>query len=548
MAPSELTPVSSTPVRTTWFTRWFIRFAYHLALLAAAMLLFSAAFPNPVFRWGVGALAFVALVPVVLLVRSVAWWATPIWGALYGFCTYAVFNYWLGTFHPLAIFIVPVIYATYFLVLFPLLKLVDVAFRGHWRVFGQVALWMAYEYFRTRFYLGYAYGIVGYTQYNWPLFIQSAELAGVWITSFLVAFPGIFAAHAWIDHREGALRARFRRLWPAGAYAILFAANLAYGAIAPVDFTEAPTWRVALIQQNIDPWVGGFRAYERSLDALIRQSDRAIANDDPDIVIWSETSFVPSIAYHTRYREDQERYELVRRLLDYLSDQEVPFVVGNSDGRLVRRETGELDRVDYNAVLVFDGEEVVDTYRKIHLVPFTEHFPYEKQLPWLYRLLVENDTNFWEHGTEYTVFSAAGVRFSTPICFEDTFGYLSRDFVRAGAEVIVNMTNDLWSYSESSAMQHMGMAVFRAVENRRSLVRSTNGGMTTIVDPNGVIQAIYPPFVEGYLSGDVPVYTGKTTLYTRRGDWLAWFFVAAGVASTICAGAALLFRRRRAVD
>ena len=69
-------------------------------------------------------------------------------------------------------------------------------------------------------------------------------------------------------------------------------------------------------------------------------------------------------------------------------------------------------------------------------------------------------------------------------------------------------------------MQHMNMAVFRAVENKRSVVRSTNGGITCTIDPNGRITAELAPFIEGYLVSDVPVYTGKTTFYTRYGDWL----------------------------
>jgi len=214
----------------------------------------------------------------------------------------------------------------------------------------------------------------------------------------------------------------------------------------------------------------------------------------------------------------------------------------------VRTDSGELDRVDYNAVLVFEGDRIIDTYRKIHLVPFTEHFPYERQLPWLHRALVENNTNFWEKGSRYTVFEAAGVRFSTPICFEDTFGYLSRGFVQNGAEVIVNMTNDLWSFSEPAAMQHMAMAVFRAVENRRSVVRSTNGGITTIIDPNGRITDIYPPFVEGYLAGDVPVYTGTDTVYTRRGDWFAWVMVVLAATEVFAGLGVLVIRRRNRPD
>ncbi len=515
-------------------------------LIGIGGLLFAAAFPNPLFRWGLAPVAFIALIPVVVVIRRIRFRATPVFGALYGLCTYALFNYWLAHFHPLAIFIVPLIYASYFFVLFPILKLVDVTFPSKLRFLGQAVIWIGYEYLRTRFYLGYAYGIIGYSQFAVTPLIQIADTLGVWGVSFLVVLPSFYLGHKYLARHEesGGIRG-----WTGGvAYVAILAAVFVYGIASPVDYSAVKSWRVALVQQNIDPWVGGFRTYQKSLDALVRQSSLAIEETQPDIVIWSETSFVPSIYYHSQYREDQQRYELVRKLLDYLADQNVPFVVGNSDGRLVRTDSGELDRVDYNAVLVFEGDRILDTYRKIHLVPFTEHFPYERQLPWLHRALVENNTNFWEKGSRYTVFEAAGVRFSTPICFEDTFGYLSRGFVQNGAEVIVNMTNDLWSFSEPAAMQHMAMAVFRAVENRRSVVRSTNGGITTIIDPNGRITDIYPPFVEGYLAGDVPVYTGTDTVYTRYGDWFAWVMVVLAVAEVLTGFGVLVVRRRNRPD
>lgn len=139
---------------------------------------------------------------------------------------------------------------------------------------------------------------------------------------------------------------------------------------------------------------------------------------------------------------------------------------------------------------------------------------------------MDHDYHFWEKGTEYTVFNAAGVKFSTPICYEDVFGYISRNFVKRGAQVIVNMTNDSWSGAVSAEVQHMQMAVFRAIENRRSVVRSTNSGMTVIIDPDGRILKSLKPFTEGYLVGDVPVYDGTVTLYTVLGNWFAFLFLA----------------------
>lgn len=543
-------------------------------LIGLAALLFAVAFPNPVARWGIVPLAFVAVTPLAVALRRMRWWSSALWGAVYGFAAYALFNYWLANFHPLAIFIVPVIYAAYFLLVMPALWLAD-RVGGRWRWLLQTLVWLAYEWLRTLGFLGYAYGILGYAIAPVPELIQIADLTGVWGLSLLVVMPGFVVAQMITDrsrtseeHEGSQSLGRARGIagrWIAGtasalrsvvkvmpvrvgvvAWAALFVLSLVYGMVARVDYSQARRWDVALVQQNVDPWRGGFRTYERSLEILTRESDAAIEAFDPDVVVWSETSFVPSIDYHTRFRVDQERYRLVRELRDYLEARDVPFVVGNSDGQLRRGADGELAREDYNAVLVFDaGGAHLGTYRKMHLVPFTEHFPYRDQLPWLYRILVENDTTFWEEGSDWTIFELDGIRFATPICFEDTFGYLSRGFVQRGAEVIVNLTNDLWSYSEPAAMQHMLMAVVRAVENRRSLVRSTNGGMTVIVDPNGQITDMMPAFVEGYLTGSVPVYTGTTTLYTAWGDWFAVVLsIAAFVALCGAVARALLVKHR----
>lgn len=511
-----------------------------IGFLIAGALLFAAAFPNEIVRFGAYPIAFIALVPVAVAIRRMRWWSTPLYGFFYGFIAYALFNSWLIRFHPLAIFIVPIIYAVYFAFFFPLMWLAAHLF-GRWAFLVHAFIWMAYEWFRTQGYLGYSYGIMGYSLFPAPILIQTASIGGVWIVSFFVILPSFLIGQAIHEHGWTIFRhmnrlvsvIRWRAIEFIG-YGAFFAFTIVWGIVSPVSYEDAPSWDVALVQQNIDPWQGGFRTYQRSLEVLLEESEKAILEEDPDVVIWSETSFVPSIDYHTRYRTDQERYELVRELRDYLDTEDTPFVIGNSDGQLRRNDEGELERMDYNAVLVFDADgSIQDTYRKLHLVPFTEHFPFERQFPWLHRLLVENDTTFWEAGTEWTVFELDGHRFSTPICFEDTFGYLSRQFIQNGAEVIVNLTNDLWSHSEPSAMQHLGMAVFRTVENRRSMVRSTNGGMTAIIDPNGRITAMYPPFQRGYLTGTVPIYTERNTLYTAWGDWSAYLFVALAIISLL---------------
>lgn len=446
-------------------------------------------------------------------IRDIRLKTAPLWGFIYGLITYALFNYWLGIFYPPAIVIIPALYAVYYCVLFPLLKGADILF-PKWGFLVQSLIWIGYEYLRTKGFLGYPYGVLGYTQYSFPELARVAALTGVWGVSMLLVFPSALLAAVL---RKGIAPYRI----PLVLYGVCFAAALTYGIATAGDYSDCRKVRMALIQQNIDPWKGGTDTYKESLRRLKEQSLRAIEDPSgkPDIVVWSETSFVPSVDWHTRYRTNQQYYKLVKELTDFMATQDIPYVLGNNEGVKGRDSKGFETRLDYNSALLFEKGKITEVYRKIHLVPFTEHFPYEKQLPFIYKFLVDWDTHFWEKGTEYTVFDAAGMKFSTPICFEDSFGDLSREFVRHGAQMIVNLSNDGWAFSVPSEMQHMGMAVFRALENRRTVVRSTNSGMTCIIEPSGEITEIIEPFEENYLLGDAPVYDGSTTLYTRLGDW-----------------------------
>ena len=234
-------------------------------------------------------------------------------------------------------------------------------------------------------------------------------------------------------------------------WCLCFVAALIFGLSIQRDYKDLPTARIALIQSNSDPWVGGVESYKRDFKTLKKLSDQAIAGDpNLALVVWPETAFIPRIDWHYRYREDRNTFELVHELLTYLDEQSVPFLIGNDDAVKAVTDTGVEERLDYNAALLFCPKENVlppnpERYRKMHLVPFTEHFPYKKAFPAIYDALVANDTHFWEKGLEATVFSVNGLEFSVPICFEDTFGYITRRFARHGAKLFVNMSNDAWA-------------------------------------------------------------------------------------------------------
>jgi len=493
----------------------------NLSLIAGAVLLFTLSFPNSLFISGCFPLAYIALIPVFVVIHRSSWPMIAIYGGLYGFFSYFFFNNWLGKFHPLALFIVPIIYCVYFLLFFPVLKLLDSHFPKQSYLLQTLA-WVIFEYLRTQGFLGYSYGIIGYTQYAFIPLIKIADITGIWGIVSIVVFPSALLAwclkkgiQGFFNHLKLQIKAIF-------IYAAVFIIVLGYGLFTHIPVQKDQTWRVALLQQNYDPWVNGYTAYARSLDISLRLSQEAI-KEHPDIIIWSETSFVPAIEYHMKYRQNPVAYDLVKRLLDFLAEQSIPFVVGNDHGEMIQFGTPEEKRIDYNAAILFKQGKAVKIYKKTHLVPFTEHFPYTRQFPQIAQLLEDADTHFWEKGEEYTVFETDNVHFSTPICFEDTFGYLCAEFVRKGADVLVNLTNDLWSNSEAAEVQHMTMALFRAVENNRFMVRSTNGGITCIIDPNGKVVKKLEPFKEDYLIYDIPLYKKGKTLYCSWGDWFPIF-------------------------
>ena len=517
-----------------------------LLLLAGSALLFALSFPSFLSQWGWFPLAFIALAPVFIVVHRARWIRTVLYGAFFGFASYALYNYWLGSFHPLTLIIVPPIYSVYFLAVFPLLKAADSLF-PRWGFLLQALIWVAYEFVKVQGFLGYAYGIIGFSQYLFLPLARLSSVTGVWGVSLIVIFPSALLGNA-LKNGFGEFPRFLRRMRiPAALYGAVFAGVVLFGLFSKTDLDSTPRWKVALVQQNVDPWKGGNKTYAKTLEILTRLSRQALAEDPSlDIVIWSETSFVPAIDWHTRYRTDRVAFALVKELREFLAEQPVPFVIGNDDGQLAKDERGRDVRVDYNAAILFDRGEIVDTYRKLHLVPFTENFPYKESLSGIYQWLKEADTHFWEAGTEYTVFRAGDVRFSTPICFEDTFPDLNREFIRRGAEVLVNLTNDAWSKAVACEMQHMSIAAFRTLENRRTLVRSTNGGITCVIDPNGRIKAMLPPFTEDYLLTEAPVYTAEQTLYTRWGDWFA-ILVSILAALGLAAGLACRLRRRSAL-
>ncbi len=509
-------------------------------VLAVSAFVYSLAFPGFMIPDGFGLIAFLALIPVFAVIRHTSWKHVWWMGFFFGFVFFLFFTYWLKSFHALAIVLIPVIKAFEMMLCFVALKAADSFFKRFGYIV-QAIIWVAYAYLSESWFAGFAYGNIAYTLYNFAPLIQIADITGVWGVVLLVILPQPFLGRYLCDFTRGNatpfVRYLMKNIVFIIVYAILLVSTLIYGFAKVSEWRgKEPdrVWDVVTVQHNHDSWEGGYLTYLHNFNNLRRYTLEALSQTNPDIVVWSETAFVPSVAWHTKYSTEGSGYEitaeLVNQFVSFGENLPVPLLTGNPEGVIEDEslppilEDGSTNRIDYNSVILFDDGEIKETYRKQHLVPFTEHFPYEEELPWLYNLLLANDYNWWLQGTESVVFTSDDVKFSTPICFEDNFGYLSAGFVASGADVLVNMSNDSWSKKVSAEMQHAAMGAFRSVETRKSTVRGTNSGITCMITPDGKMHDAMEPFTMGWKLYHVPVYTHESnpdTFYVNHIDFFA---------------------------
>jgi apolipoprotein N-acyltransferase len=172
----------------------------------------------------------------------------------------------------------------------------------------------------------------------------------------------------------------------------------------------------------------------------------------------------------------------------------------------------------------------------MRLVPFGEYVPIESVLTLggRYSARVVDAVGAFTPGTEYAVGDMDGRRLGVSICYEAIFPDLLREFTVRGADLLVNITNDGWYGRTSAPHQHFAMAVFRAVENGKYLVRAANTGITAVVDPRGRVLERTELFERRAIVREVPTVPGLT-FYARHGDVFAWGCLGLSAALTLLA-------------
>jgi apolipoprotein N-acyltransferase len=352
------------------------------------------------------------------------------------------------------------------------------------------------EFIRSQGELGFPWLCLGYSQARYPIIIQQASLCGVFGLTFWLVLVNVLIYKA----------IKSKRVLNAVLAVFVFGLGLVYGAISMRPAAGRPVL-IGVVQPNIDPNLKFTRAMrDETFSRLITLSQQCYSTAStrfgvsPDLVIWPETA-TPVFLQMPGVHQDQ-----VTQLVDRL---DLPLFTGTP---LYDTKT----RAIYNgAVLIEPRQDIMQYYRKIHLVPFGEHIPFDQYIPLLGKIDVGGGN--YTPGTEHTVFTYRGTSFGCLICFESIFPDISRTMVRRGARLLVNITNDGWFGTISGPQQHNDMAILRAVENGVPLVRSANTGISMIVDKYGRIRHEAGLFEEDIIVEYIHLDASRT-LYTRCGD------------------------------
>ena len=388
----------------------------------------------------------------------------------------------------------------------------DSVWRNIFAAVSGAAGWVTLEWLRGHFPLGgFGWNGLGVTQFAATPLIQFASGTGVYGVSALV-FILNYAFFCTIRRylRNIGTTTPVRRLsWEFYLAMLLVGGAFVFGLrkMDAVPSGNLRMLRLALVQGNIPQSL----KFDESEKPMIFDRYRSLTTtatlEQTDLVIWPETATPDALRY------DPETFAIATNIT---AQTQAYLLTGTIDFTL-HSEPVEA----FNAVaLVRPDGLVAGVYRKMHLVPFGEYVPLRKIGPFLKWFTPITDS--FECGRDVTLFNVHGLKFGAVICFEDTLPDLYRRFVKRGADFIVNLTNDAWFQDSPAAEMHLANAVFRAVENRRSLVRCTNNGVSCLVDQAGIVRHRIEPFTPATLAFTLLVPTElPITFYTRYGDVFA---------------------------
>lgn len=399
--------------------------------------------------------------------------------------------------------------------------------------------WVALEYLRTYLFTGFPWNLLGITQVRILPLIQISTLTGVYGVSFLIILVNSVLANLCraLYFKSKEKNQGMKQYIPLIAAIAAIVGTLIYGfnelKKSEKEINSGKPLALTLVQGGILQelkWKPSLASdhFKTYLD-LSRQSLKS----DPDLIIWPESS----LPFYL------EQHPSVQHTIRRLATEGGAGVLIGGDHR-----TTTYPRRYYNSAYFFPSSgEKWKRYDKVHLVPYGEYTPLKNFLPFLSSVVPWEDD--FSAGKELILFNfvrAHGdyntvLKLGTLICFEDIFPGLVREMVEMGAEVLINLTNDAWYGRTIAPFQHAYAALFRAVENRIYLARSTNTGYSCVIDPCGrIVGEVVDEKGESLFISDwatIKIYPSTVgTFYTKWGDVFSWICITISLLASLIRG------------
>ncbi len=383
-----------------------------------------------------------------------------------------------------------------------------------WLALILAAAWTALEWVRSWMFTGWGWNGLGVALHHILPLIQIAEYTGVAGLSFLVAFANVIAIST---ARRFMIEAKVRVRRPHYDFTLTMAMIVGlcgYGIRLLQAKPDTEPLRVAAVQANVPREEKFSREYQTKIfDQFTRLTHLALATQPPaQLIIWPESSMPAPVLV------DEVNYQFVMKMAASIPSD---LLLGTID---------QDQQGDYNAaILVSTGGKNIQLYRKLHLVPYGEYIPGRHTVPFVERIMGGQIPGDFARGKEPVVFSLTidHIKVAPLICFEDTLGELTREFVLRGANLLANVTNDGWFLRSAESEQHLANAIFRCIETRRPMARAANTGVTCFVNRFGRVTQVLrnaqgSQFTEGVLTGTIQIPTeGLLTFYVRHGELFA---------------------------
>ena len=495
-------------------------------LLISTVLLTWLALPGNFSFWP---LLAICLIPLFALIKTIPTGAKALsYGFVAGVFFYLLQLYWivpvlqtyggLGWYFAVPALLLLVCYMSCYLAIFAAgLHLINSRGPRMIMPLAAASLWVGLDWVRSWMISGFPWMDIGYGLWAQPRVLQIADLVGHHGLSFIIV---MLNATLFMVVQRG-YRNRERAAGVIALVCILAASgwyNVDRWQKVEKLVESSPVALVGVAQGNVEQtrkWSPEERL--RTVKDYVRLSSTLTDGQDPSLVVWPETAlpFYP------------DREDLLAPVSKFVDTSGTVLLTGAPWFEVEHSKIKHLIRYYNGALLMEPGDGFYFGYYKSHLVPFGEYVPLKKYLPFI-APLVEAAGDFTA-GTIETPFPAGPIKAGVLICFESIFPDLGKAWVEAGANLLVNLTNDAWYGKSSAPYQSWAMTVYRSVETRRSLVRSANTGISGFIDPLGRVQRDSGLFVEWAESMEVSLLDTET------------FFVRSGyLFAPICGAAAVM--------